>query len=433
MGDIKNFFESKTFAVIGASRHEGKVGHTVFKNLIQANKQAFPINPKASSILGKKCYKDIFEVPYNIDTVIIAVPKSLVPLSLKQAGEKGAKTAIILTAGFSETGDNSLEKELEKISKTEGIQIVGPNSYGIIDPHQNLNTTYYKGKIKKGEIALLSQSGAIGSMILDKQVPLSGFVSVGNSSTLGFKDFIKYYNSDIKTKVLALYIESLKKGEGPDFIKACKESKKPIIVLKSGKSLSGQKAAASHTASLASEAGIYSGVFRQAGIIEVDSITQLIKASKILTKYSRLGNKAIIITNAGGPGVLTADACSENKIKLIPLSTKTISSLNETLPQSWSKNNPIDMIGTALAKDYSNTISIAEKENPDFIITLLTPQEMTEPLATAKTLLKSKSPIFACFLGGEQLEETKKFMNQFGIINFSDPKEMCDTLGKIIS
>ena len=432
MGDINIFFNAKTFAVVGASRNEKKVGHTVFKNLLQSNKKVIPINPNAKEILGHHAYQDILEVPYQIDCIVIAIPAKFVPLVLRQAQKRKIKSAVILSAGFSEIGEDELEKRIMQIADEANIKIIGPNAYGFIDPTQNLNTTYFEGIPKPGSTAFISQSGAIGSATLDMSKKLSGFVSIGNSAQLDFSDFIEYYAQDKNTKVITLYLESLKEGRGKRFIQACKKCKKPIIVLKSGKSQAGQKAAQSHTAALASEAGVYNGILKQAKVIQVDSIKQLFKTTEILEKYPKLGNKAAIITNAGGLGVLTADECESNNIKIPALSKSIIDKLNNVLPKNWSHNNPIDLVGDALSEDYEKALQIIEKENFDFSIILLTPQKMTESLQTAKVLMQSKKPTFACFLGKEQIKEAKEFMDRFGIINFDCPKEMCETIGKLI-
>ncbi len=432
MGDVSIFLNAKTFAVIGASRDEKKVGHAVFKNLLQSNKKVFPVNPKAQEILGHKCYEDILEIPYQIDCVIIAVPAKLVPLILRQSQKRKVKSAIILSAGFSEIKNTELEQKITQIAKEANITLLGPNSYGIIDPSQKLNTTYFKGIPEQGSIAFISQSGAIGSAILDTNIKLSGFISVGNSSQIDFSDFIEYYSKDKKTKVITIYLESLKENRGEKFIETCKKCKKPIIVLKSGKSQTGQKAAQSHTAALASEVGVYNGILKQAGCIQASSIKELFNIAKILEKYSKIGNKAAIITNAGGLGVLTTDACESNNIKIPSLPKSTIEKLNKFLQPNWSHDNPIDLIGDAPAEDYEKTLQIIEKENFDFSIILLTPQRMTESLETAKILTKAKKPTFACFLGNKQIKEAKEFMDKSEIINFDDPKEMCETIGKLI-
>jgi len=430
MGDVSTFFNAKNFAVVGASRDQQKVGHVIFKNLLQSEKQVFPINPKASQILEKKSYADLLEVPHEIDCIIVAIPAKLIPLILRQAGRRKVKSAVIISAGFSENGNQDLQERILKIAKQENITILGPNTYGFINPQQKVNATYFEGLPKTCKTAFISQSGAIGSAILDKINKTSGFVSLGNSAQADFIDFIKYFSEDQNTKVITLYIESLKEGRGRKFIDTCKKCKKPIIALKSGKSKRGQAAAQSHTAALASENGVYSGILKQAGVIEVDTIKELFDVAKILEKYPKIKNKAAIITNAGGLGVLTTDACEENNIKIPHLSKHAIKKLNQILPESWSNNNPIDLIGDALAKDYEKTIEIIEKENFDFTIVLLTPQYMTEELETAKALLKTKKPIFACFLGGKKIIEAKKFMNQFKIIHFDDPKEMCKCINK---
>lgn len=433
MGDVNIFFDAKTYAVVGASRNEKKVGHSIFKNLLHSNKKVFPVNPKTKEILGHKCYEDILEIPYQIECVIVAVPAKLAPLILRQCEKRKVKSVIILSAGFSEIGNKNLEERIKKIAEEANITLLGPNSYGFIDPTQKLNTTYFEGIPKEGKIAFISQSGAIGSAVIDSAEKLSGFVSIGNSLQLDFSDFIEYYSKDKKTKVITLYLESLQEEKGKRFIEACKKCKKPIVVLKAGKSKQGQKAAKSHTAALASEQGVYLGILKQAKVIEVDSIKQLFNVARILEKYGKIENKTAIITNAGGLGVLTTDACEENKIKIPNLEKSTIEKLNKILVPNWSHNNPIDLIGDALAEDYEKTIQILEKEKFDFFTILLTPQKMTEALATAKTLLKTKKPVFTCFLGGKQIQKAEEFMDQFGIINFDDPKEMCDTIGKIIS
>jgi len=431
--EVDKFFNAKVFTVVGASRDSKKVGYTVFKNLLYSEKKVFPVNPKAEEILGHHSYKDIFEIPYQIDCIVIAVPSKLIPSILRQAQKRKIESAIILSAGFSEIGNTELEKQIVRIAEEANIKLLGPNSYGLIDPFQKLNTTYFEGMPEQGEIAFISQSGAIGSTILDTDTKLSGFVSVGNSAQLDFSDFIEYYSKDKNTKVITIYLESLKKGRGQNFIETCKRCRKPIVILKAGKSHAGQKAAQSHTAALASEAGVYEGILKQAKCIQADSIKQLFDIAKILTKYPKIGNKAGIITNAGGLGVLTTDACEENKIKIPSLQKLTIDRLNRILPSNWSHNNPVDLIGDASAEDYEKALQIIERENFDFSIILLTPQKMTESLFTAKTLLKARKPIFTCFLGEKQIKGAKKFMEKHEIINFDEPKEMCETLGKIVN
>lgn len=433
MGDTSKFFTAKTIALFGASRHPQKVGHIVLKNLLKSKARIIPINPKANSILKQKTYHNLFEVPYEIDLAIITTPAKIVPLILRQLGAKKITNAIIISSGFSEIGNKDLENQIKKIATEENISIIGPNSYGIILPHLMLNATYYDGPTESGDIAFISQSGAIGSLILDQNQPLSSFISVGNCANTDFSDFIQYFQKDKSTKAIALYMESLKEARGKKFIEVCKKSKKPIIVLKSGKSEFGQKAAASHTAALASESKIYDGVFHQAKITQVDSIPQLFQVAQIKIQYPKIKNSATIITNAGGLGVLTTDYCSKNKSNLTKLENKTISKLNKKLNPNWSKNNPLDLVGSATAQDYETALREIQKTKTAFIIALLTPQQMTEPLQTAKALTKSKLPVFACFAGGQSLEKAKQYLTKNNIPTFNDPYAMCEMIGKLFS
>lgn len=433
MGETKNFFNAKTIALFGASRHPQKVGHTIHTNLLKSKSRIIPINPKASSILKQKTYHNLFEVPYEIDLAIIATPAKTVPLILRQLGAKKITNAIIISSGFSEIGNKDLENQIEKIAGQENISLIGPNSYGIILPHLDLNATYYDGPTKKGEIAFLSQSGAIASTILDQNQPLSSFISLGNCTNTDFSDFIEYLQKDKATKAIAIYMESIKEARGRKFIEACKKSKKPIVILKSGKSQLGQKAAASHTAALASESKIYDGVFRQSKITQVDSIPQLFQVANLKIKYPKIKKSATIITNAGGLGVLTTDYCSQNRINLKKLENKTISKLNKKLNPNWSKNNPLDLVGSATAQNYETALKEIQKTSSGFIIALLTPQQMTEPLQTAKALSKSKFPLFACFAGGQSVEKAHKFLIKNNIPTFSDPYAMCEMIGKLFN
>jgi acyl-CoA synthetase (NDP forming) len=431
MGDIKTFFNAKTIALIGASRHPQKVGHTILQNLLKSKTRVIPINPKASHILKQTTYPDIHSAPYSIDLAIIATPAKTVPLILRQLGQKQIQNAIIISSGFSETGNKNLETQIKKIATQENISIIGPNSYGIILPHLNLNATYYQGETKKGDIAFISQSGAIASAVLDQNQPLSAFISIGNSCNTDFSDFIKHFQKDKATKTIAIYMESLKETKGQKFIQTCKKSKKTIIILKAGKSTAGQKAASSHTAALASPAGVYKGILKQSKCIQVDSIPQLFQIAKLKTQFPKIKNSATIITNAGGLGVLTTDYLEKNKINLTPLKTKTIENLSKKLQPNWSRNNPLDLVGSATAKDYEIAIKQIQKTDTGFIIALLTPQQMTEPLKTAKLLAKSKLPIFACFAGGQSVETAKQFLTKNNIPTFNDSYAMCKIIGKL--
>jgi acetyltransferase len=434
MRGVNDLINASSFAVIGASRDEKKVGHVIFKNLISSNRHVYPINPKAEKILGHKCYKNLEEIQQEIDCVIIATPTLTVKELFKEAIKKGASSIIIASSGFAEIGNKELEKEICEIADRNNVILLGPNSFGFINPLKNTNTTFFQGNIERGNIAFISQSGAIASAVLDRKEKLSGFVSVGNSAQRDFSDFIEYYSKDKNTKVICLYMESLKENRGKRFLEVCKKSEKPIVVLKAGKSEKGKKAASTHTGALASEKEVYSGILKQAGAIEVESIKEMFQVARILEKYSYLKNKACIVTNAGGPGVLTSDYCEENNINLLTLPKETLEKLNHFLPINWSKNNPIDILGDADARQYYKTLKILDEESFfDFFIVLLTPQNMTQPLETAKILTELRKPVFACFLGKEKIDEAKKFLERNEIPFFDEPKEMCEGLGRIFN
>lgn len=433
---IDSLLGSKIFAVVGAAREEWKVGHAIFKNLLANNKiLALPVNPNAAEILGKRCYKDLFEVPYNIDCAIIAVKAELVLGIMQQVARRKIKNVVILSAGFSEAGNSKLEHEILEIAKKNEITVLGPNCFGFIDTNKEVNTTFFQGIPEKGGIAFISQSGALGVGFLDialkGKIGISGFVALGNSMMIDFSDFIEYHNRIRETKVIALYIEGLKEGRGERFIEACKNCRKPIIALKSGKTLVGERASKSHTAALASEPGVYSSIFKQARVIEVDSVSELIQVSRIFDKIGRISKRACIITNAGGLGVLASDACSQAGIEVSCLPVKTLEKLNKILPIGWSRNNPIDLIGDALADIYWQVLSRLDSESWfDFFIVLLTPQYMTQPMETAELLTHLKKPVFTCFYGGEKVEKAVQFLKSKNIITFNDASEL-KVLGKV--
>ncbi|MFA5259534.1 MAG: CoA-binding protein [Candidatus Pacearchaeota archaeon] len=428
---IKEVFESKSFAVVGASKEEHKVGHIIFKNLISNGINAIPINNNAKEILGKKCYKSLLEAP-KVDCVIIAIPAEFVPQILKDMAKKALNNAIIISAGFLEAGNKILNEEIKKIALNNKINIMGPNSLGFMNPHNKVNATFSDIMPKAGDIAFISQSGAIGAAIFDKEINLSGFISIGNSLLVDFSYWIDYFSHDKNTKVITLYIESIGENRGKKFIESCKKCTKPIIALKAGKSSLGNRAASSHTAALASEEGVYEGIFKQAGIIEVDSIRELFDVANLYSKIKLSRKSACIVTNAGGPGVLCSDYLNKYSINIPELPKKLSDKLSKMLPNGWSKNNPVDILGDAKADLYLKTFKILEKENFfDFFIVLLTPQYMTEPDKTADAILKiNKKPVIACFMGGKKVKPAiDKLKNKIPV--FDELKDMAQGIGKV--
>jgi len=434
---VKEILEAKSFAVIGASDKEHSVGHIVFKNLIDSGVKVFPVNPNTSEILGKKSYGSVLDLSEKVDCAIIIVNVKLVLKILKEVNKKGIRNVVVISAGFSESGNDKGEAEVREFCCENKMKLLGPNVLGFVNPLNGVNASFFEGDLKKGKIAFLSQSGAIGVGVLDMNVGLSGFVSLGNMTCLDFSYFIDYYSKDKDTDKIAIYMESLKPGRGEEFIEACKRCKKPIVVLKAGKSNVGMKAASSHTAALASEKGIYEGVFRQYGIKEVDSISELFGLKKHLNKkkidLKKGKNRACVITNAGGLGVLTSDYCSKNNIVVVDVPKDVKDGLNKILPFGWSHNNPIDILGDAQPDRFGKVFDVLEKEDFfDFYLVLLTPQYMTNPGKTAEILLSLKKPVVACFMGGSNVESSEKIL-QGKIGFFKEPFDMCEVVGGVVS
>lgn len=438
------FFNPKSVAIIGASRHPGKVGYEVLKN-IMPNKRLniYPVNPNAEKILGLDSYTSVLDIKANIDLAIICVPAELVSQVMEECGKKKIKCVIIISAGFSEIGQHGkeLEDKVLKIAKEYGIRLIGPNCLGVISPLSELNASFFSDMPCAGETAFISQSGALGVAILDwalkEKFCFSGFVSVGNMADVSFTDLIEHFGNDKKTSVICLYIESVK--DGKSFMKACKKvsSKKPILVLKAGETEAGLRAASSHTGSLAGDYAVYKAVFRQTGMIQVDNIEELFTTARMITQQGiPNGRKVCVLTNAGGPGVLCADALSQNKMDIVSIPQEIKEKLNEKLPKSWSHNNPIDVIGDAKADRYIDVLNLLSK-TPffDSLICILTPQSMTEPLETAKALSdfhkKTKIPCYASFIGGRKVEKAIDYLKENDIVNFFDPNKIAKALGKL--
>jgi len=387
---IKQFLNPKTIAVIGASTKPDKVGNILMKKLKNFKGKVIPINHKAS-LKGKiRAYKTVLYYPKEIDLAIIAIPAKFVPKTLEQCAKKQIKNIIIISAGFAEQKNYKLENRLTKIKNKYKLNLLGPNCFGIFNPNLNLDSTFANTTPKKGNIAVISQSGALWSYMSDLDIGFSGFVSLGNMIDLDFSDFIEYFDKDKSTTKIILYIEKLKQGKR--FIQACKNSKKEIIVIKAGKTEQGIKAAISHTASLATDFEIYKGAFAQANVKIKESLAQALATKKqnIFTKLK--GKKTLIITNAGGAGALIIDKLSQ---------------------KNFQPNKIIDILGTAKANDYRRAL---ERIRDDYsnIIVIFTPQTMSQPEETAHILSNSihKDKIIALFLGDKSIKSAVEILKK---------------------
>ena len=408
---LQNFFNPKTIAVVGASSNPKKVGHILVKKLLNFKGKVIPVNPKHKEILGKKSYASLTEYPGEIDLAIIAIPSKKVKEIIEECGKKQIKNMIVISAGFSEIKNFELEEKIVKIAEKYSINLLGPNCFGVANPYLNLDTTFSNTTAREGDIAFISQSGALWSSISDLSVGkfgFSGFVSLGNMACLNFYDFIKYFSEDKKTKKIVLYIEKLKQGK--KFIEICKKSKKEIIAIKSGSTKKGSEATVSHTGSLATDFEIYQGVFRQANIKHADSLFSAFNYARL--KIKPKGNRIVILTNAGGAGALITDYCIKQRLNLV--------------------KPPIDLLGTATAKDYEIALNELEKQSfYDSVIVILTPQEMSEPEKTAEAIIKfsENKSVVACFLGGESVKKAKKFLEKNNVFCYTRLKDVAEVLG----
>ena len=441
---LRNFFCPGFVAVIGASREEEKVGHIILDNIINSGYKGklFPVNPKADEIHGIKCYSSVLNVPGDIDLAIIVIPARFVLQVLEECSKKNTKWSIIISAGFKETGIEGAKRERQLIEKAKdyGIRILGPNCLGIIDTECPINATFSSNMPPIGKIGFISQSGALGSSILDwaktNKIGFSKFVSLGNKVDISENDLFDDWENDKDTEVITAYLEGVKYGREFIRISSRVSKKKPIIVIKSGNTDAGARAVSSHTGTLAGSARAYEAAFKQAGIIRANTIRDLFDYAKAFS-YQPLpkGKKVAIITNAGGPGIMATDECEKSDISLASLEKETIDSLKEFLPEAANFYNPIDILGDALADRYKKTLEVVVNDsNVDAVVVLLTPQTMTQPLKTARAIVEvmensGKSiTVLASFMGGSEVEKAVKFLAEKNIPNFDIPEEAIDTL-----
>jgi acetyltransferase len=442
--NLDKIFNPQSVAIIGASDAEGSVGYAIVKNFTRLGYagKVYYVNIRKPEILGTKTYPNVAAIPETVDLAMIATPAKTVPDVIEECGKAGIKGAIIVSAGFKETGPDgkALEQKILENAKKYGIRIVGPNCIGIIRPRINLNATFVDKVPKSGNIAFLSQSGALGSAILDwaihENIGFSNFVSVGSMIDVDFGDLIDYFGTDPKTKSILMYVEGI--TEARKFMSAARHfaRTKPIIVVKSGKFSESAKAAASHTGSLSGEDAIYDAAFKRAGIVRVDEIADLFNAAEVLgTQPLPKGPNLAIITNAGGPGVMTTDALIARGGKLAKLDKKTIESLNAVLPPFWSHGNPIDVLGDAKADRYKAAVEASlNDENIDGILIIFTQQAVSEAIEISKAiveLVKGKAyqnkTILTSFMGFGAVQEANNILNQNNIPTYSTPEQAVKT------
>lgn len=434
---LNSIFRPKRIALIGVPANPDTVGGMTLRNLVSGGFRGvvYPVNPKYEAVLGIPCFPNVKSLPKVPDLAVITTNAQAVPQIVEECGEAGIKGIIIMSAGFKETGDEGkeLEDRVKLIVKKYNMRVIGPNCLGVIVPHQNMNISFAAGMPKKGPVAFISQSGALGTSVLDwamgENIGFSYFVSIGNTMDVGFGDLIDFLGQDANTKSIILYVESITFAQ--EFMTAARAfaRKKPIIVYKAGRFPESAKAAASHTGALASEDTIYDALFRRAGVARVYNIGNIFDFTDLIARRRiPKGANLAIVTNAGGPGVMASDSLIAKGGKLCKLSPETINELNELLPAFWSHGNPVDVLGDAPPSRFAQATEIVMKDKGvDAVLVILTPQAMTKPSETAKAIIatsdSSTKPIMATWLGGQSMRESRNLFNSSGIATYATPEQ----------
>lgn len=441
--DLRPILEPQSVAVIGASRREDSVGYAVLQNLLQGRFTGvvYPVNPNARSVCGVRAYPTVLDIPDPVDLAVVIVRAPFVPQVLEQCGQKGIKGVVVISAGFKETGAEgaALEKQLTDIAHRYGIALVGPNCLGVIntDSAVRLNASFAKEMPPHGNIAFVSQSGALCTAVLDyakgQGIGFSKVVSLGNKADVTENDFLAYLWRDPQTRVILLYVEDL--ANGRQFLELAREitgegtHRKPILALKAGRTPAGARAVASHTGSLAGSDEVYDAIFTQSGVLRVDTVEDLFEYA-IAFAHQPLpkGRRAAIITNAGGPGIMATDACVRYGLELAQLRDTTLQRLRAQLPPHAALHNPIDLIGDAQSDRYDLALNaVLDDDHVDGVIVLLTPQAMTDIEAIAQVIARAaqrrRKPVLACFMGVVDVSAGVRILEANGVPCYTFPED----------
>jgi len=434
----------RSIALIGASADPNKVGYAVLCNLLSFPGSLYPVNPKHEKLLGRTSYPSLTSIPGPVDVAIIVVPARSVPQIVEEAGKKGILLVVIISSGFRESGTagSELEERVVAIAKQYGIRIMGPNCLGFMLPHLGINTTFDPVSPKPGNLAFISQSGAIITTMVDWSLPeeigFSEVISVGNQADLTFEDFIRFAADDPNTKSIILYIEQIR--DGRRFMEMVRQitPKTPVVAIKAGSSKVGELTAASHTGSLAGSYEVYQAAFWQSGIIPVRSIREAFQTAELLASEGHpKGIRAIVISNAGGFAVLSSDYAELNGIEMVEFPQTVITELDAILPVDWNRRNPIDMVGDASADRFARTfdVMIRNQDLWDIAFVIAVPSAISDPIRVANELVRfSKSThkmIVGCLIGGDSMKTPLRILRDSGIPNFPDLEDAFKAVGNI--
>ena len=437
MGVLGNFFNPGSVAVVGASKTPGKIGNVIVKNLIESRYPGalYPINPRESEIEGLKCFPDIEAVGSKVDLAVLSVPAPVTPNVALKCGQSGVKNLVVISAGFKEVGKEglALEKELVGICRSYGMRLLGPNCVGMMDTHAPINASFSEGFPGTGDIAFISQSGAMLVAILDWSgstgLGFSKIISLGNKADLNESDFIRECAYDPNTRVILCYIEDV--ANGKHFLEAAREAsaKKPVVILKSGTSQAGAQAASSHTGALAGSNLAYDTAFRQSGVIRASTMAELFDLAVAFTSQPvPRGDRVAVVTNAGGPGIITTDQIENHGLAMSRFQKETIEKMRAGLPVESNVYNPVDVLGDAKADRFSLAMnSVLADDNVDSMVVLVCPTGVTEAEVTAGEVIQSHrshpgKPVFAAMMGGESLAGGARKLSEAGIPTYTFPE-----------
>ncbi len=443
--ELAKLFDPGSIAVIGASHVKGKVGNTLFNNIINSGYkgEVYPVNPKGGDITGHEVFTSLDDLPDGIDLCLIVIPAKFVKDTVVKCGEKGFKHLIIISSGFSEVGDVETEEELVKIARQSDMRILGPNVFGIYSAKADLNATFGPEKVQKGNIALISQSGALGiamiGMTAEQHLGLSAIVSVGNKADINDMELLDHLSDDENTDVIMIYMEGL--GKGAEFLERVKQMppEKAVVAIKAGRSEKGATAVASHTGSLAGSDKVFSAAFEQVGILRADTLTDAFNWSRVLSNSPMpIRNNSVIITNGGGIGVLAADAAEDFGVPLLDDQSFLDKTFGDKIPAFGSTKNPIDLTGQAGRAQYEASMKAAlEDDEVGSIIALYCETGITDPMETAESLkdiyyeYKDKKPMVFTFVGGDFVGECVDLLRKNGVPAFTETQEALSAMGAL--
>jgi acetyltransferase len=435
---ISPFFNAKGVAILGASTNPKKLSYGILENLLTYGYQGgvYPVNPNAESILGRKAYASISDVPDPVDLAVVVLPVTIIMETMREIGERGIKTVVIITGGFKELGPEGAEteKSVKKLAETYGMRVIGPNCVGTIDVRTGLNSTFIKGVPPAGPIAFISQSGAICGGVIDfiinSKIGFSHFASLGNEMDVTETDMLEFFAEDENAKVIAMYVEGIQ--DGPRFMQVAREvsRKKPIVFLKAGKNDAGAKAVSSHTGSLAGSYAAYQSALKQSGVIEVSTINELFNLAWALgSQPLPKGNRVAITTNAGGAAALAADSLDFNGFELAKISTEIQARLREKLNPSAQVSNPVDMLGSVSPEDYLWSLgNLDQDEGVDVLLPILVPQALVDTAGVAKAWVEignqTKKTLLSCLMGERSTKEAGQILNLNNVPVYTFPDQV---------